>query len=949
MSRIAELTAKLSAQDSGFSSTLRSAAFEMQRFEKGAKGLPGAWKQFGAALSGVGTQLSKNLTLPLVAVGGAATAAALQFDAAANKIRAGTGATGEALEGLKKDFTAVFRSLPNSAAEVSTAIADLNTRLGLSGEPLRQVSTQLLNLSRITGEQLQPLIASTTRVMGDWGVSNEKTGDTLDYLYKVSQATGITVSSLSAQLVQFGAPMRQMGFSLQQSAALLGKFEKEGVNAELVMGSLRIALTKMAREGVTDAGEALRIIFERIQAAGSAGQANALALEYFGAKAVPDMAAAIREGRFAVADLEKALRESTDSINRSAKDTLSLTDRMAQLKNEAAAAAEPIGRVLVGAMEKFVETGLKPTMALIEKLSKAFAELPQGAQNVALGFAAITAAAGPALFVLGQLTQSMVAFIALKAPIVAAFSAIKGGFLALLGVPGVVIALAGAIAYAGSRITENARPMNTTAQAVDKLRAKYDAAAQASHGLAEASSDVSGSVLSAVRKFDQAQQAAVETQDRAAQGAQAARDQFSQLTDEFGKQDETVNNLKISYISLSEALSDLVRSSEAQAFVDSWIRGLADARAGVQRLIDPPNLEDFGRQAMSVEQYVESLSQGLQRAAENAGEIQFGQQIRDAEKLAEALSRLGVQKGPNLQQMKKDLEVVLTGDASTKQKAEAEIAVLEARRRAGQTLSKEESARLAELKRQTQETGRVIESTWSEVARRTSEVFQQVSRSIADLIWQGGNFGDRMKKVFTEFAKGLTQLGLEKLFGLLGGSLTKLGSQLPGIGSLGKILGGGSSAAGAATSVGGAASGAAGATQALGAVTSGLMGTLGAVGSLGSMVTGIVGLFQGAKANKIAAETNRGIIGLVGNSTGLNEQINRYLPALQGIHERLMEIRTLGIRVFTTDSPLEVVGAGIGGGGGGITINMAGSSFIGFRDLDGFLDDLARRLRQRGV
>jgi hypothetical protein len=114
------------------------------------------------------------------------------------------------------------------------------------------------------------------------------------------------------------------------------------------------------------------------------------------------------------------------------------------------------------------------------------------------------------------------------------------------------------------------------------------------------------------------------------------------------------------------------------------------------------------------------------------------------------------------------------------------------------------------------------------------------------------------------------------------------------------------------------------------------------------MVSSIFGNFQTAKTNKLLGETTRGIIGLVGNSTGLNEQMNRYLPALQGIHERLMEIRNLGVRVFTTDSPLEVVGAGISGGGG-TTINMAGASFIGFRDLDAFLDELARRLRQRGV
>jgi hypothetical protein len=51
--------------------------------------------------------------------------------------------------------------------------------------------------------------------------------------------------------------------------------------------------------------------------------------------------------------------------------------------------------------------------------------------------------------------------------------------------------------------------------------------------------------------------------------------------------------------------------------------------------------------------------------------------------------------------------------------------------------------------------------------------------------------------------------------------------------------------------------------------------------------------------------------------------------------------------------PADVSGHGLGeysrGAGAGVTINMEGSNFIGFRDLDAFLDELVRRLRQRGV
>jgi len=38
----------------------------------------------------------------------------------------------------KSDFDAVFGTIPAGAGEVGTAIADLNTRLGLTGKPLQK-------------------------------------------------------------------------------------------------------------------------------------------------------------------------------------------------------------------------------------------------------------------------------------------------------------------------------------------------------------------------------------------------------------------------------------------------------------------------------------------------------------------------------------------------------------------------------------------------------------------------------------------------------------------------------------------------------------------------------------------------------------------------------------------------------------------------------------------
>lgn len=271
----------------------------------------------------------------------------------------------------------------------------------MTGTELEGMAAQMLNLARVSGSDVSSIIASTTRVFGDWGVATSDQTTALDYLFKASQATGIEVGRLSETLVQYGAPLRQMGFDFEESAALLSKFEKEGVNAELVLGSLRIALTQMAQEGVTDTNAALQEVIEQIKNAGSAGEANALALETFGSRAGPDMAAAIREGRFEIDELITSLKNSGETINTAAEDTLSFSERMTLFKNKLMDAIEPLGTTLLDSFEKMRPT-IEKIIGLIEKIATTFSNLPEPVKTGILAITGAFAIGGPVLSAVGR-------------------------------------------------------------------------------------------------------------------------------------------------------------------------------------------------------------------------------------------------------------------------------------------------------------------------------------------------------------------------------------------------------------------------------------------------------------------------------------------------------------------------------------------------------------------
>ena len=403
-------------------------------FERGMKGVQGKMRSVGQSMSTVGKTLTKSVTLPLLAIGGAAFAAANEMDKAMNNIRAGTGATGAELQALNEDFKAVFTTVPQGADVVSTALADLNTRTGLTGEALQDLTRQMLNLARVSGDDVNALVASTTRLFGDWEVATASQAETLDYLWKVAQNTGIGVDELSRKMVQYGAPLRQMGFEMEQAAAIMGKFEQEGVNLELVMGSLRIALGNFAREG-EEAPAAFRRLVEDIQSMESASEATALAMEIFGARAGPDMAAAIREGRFEIEELLRAIEASDETINAAAEETMNFTESMAVLKNEAIVAMEPLGRVLLDLFRE-MQPYISQAIALLARLTEMFASLSPAGQKTALMWAGIAIALGPVISFLAKVVTIASSLI----PIVTKVGAIVAKAIPVIKAVGVVIA-----------------------------------------------------------------------------------------------------------------------------------------------------------------------------------------------------------------------------------------------------------------------------------------------------------------------------------------------------------------------------------------------------------------------------------------------------------------------------------------------------------------------------
>lgn len=408
--------------------------------DKGAKSIA----KVGKSMVSLGKDLTAAITLPLVGVGGAAVAASETVQGALNKIRTGTGATGDTLAQLGDTFRTVFKSMPASADQVATAIADLNTRTGIAGPALEGMSRQMLDLARISGTEVGPLIQSTTQAFNNWGVATSDQSRALDFLWKVSQSTGIGVKELADGLSKGGATFRALGVPIEEAAAMLGKFQQNGIPAEAALSGLNQAAGKLAASGQPMA-EGFKRLVDEIRHAPDASSAAAKAVAAFGESGTK-MADAIRSGTTNVREFVDELRRNPETIKKASADTLLLSDRFSQLKNSLTLALEPLGKAIVDAMVRmmpYIEQGIQKVAALVQS----FAGLPSGTQATIIGIAALAASVGPALVAFGAFVQAissiMTGTTALKAAVRGAIPAIGA---ALSGLAGLFTTTVGGIA-----------------------------------------------------------------------------------------------------------------------------------------------------------------------------------------------------------------------------------------------------------------------------------------------------------------------------------------------------------------------------------------------------------------------------------------------------------------------------------------------------------------------
>lgn len=346
-----------------FDKSLEEVEKETEKSSEGFTVMKGAL----AALVASGITLAVNGFKKLAA---SAKEAFNEFDAGKDNVIKATGATGEFAKELTKNYANVAKTVNKDMATVGTTLGNINTRFGFLGEELETATTKFLKFADITGTDAATAVELVSRAMGDAGIEAKDYGNVLDDLAKAAQSSGIKVDKLASMLTSYGAPMRALGFETKEAIAIFSTWEKAGVNTEIAFSGMKKAIGTWSKAG-KDAKKEFVKVLDEIEKAPDIATATGKAIEAFGQKAGPDLADAIKGGRFEYSEFMDILKTSKGTVEKTFDETQSAGDKVKTAFNKLKVSA---GEAINELMEKYgpkIAKGIENFVPKVEKIAKA--------------------------------------------------------------------------------------------------------------------------------------------------------------------------------------------------------------------------------------------------------------------------------------------------------------------------------------------------------------------------------------------------------------------------------------------------------------------------------------------------------------------------------------------------------------------------------------------------
>lgn len=428
---------------SGFLAGLKSAQDEADKKSKNIVTTIGNnISGVGKGLSSVGTTLTKNVTVPLTAVGVAGLKVATDFEKGMSEVKAISGATGKDFEALRDKAIDLGAKTAFSANEVAAGMTEM-AKAGWSSQQIIDGMSGVLSAAAASGESLASVSTIVADTITGFGLAAADSTKVADLLTQAANSGTIGITDLGESFKYIAPVAGSMGLSVEDVTTALSAMSMAGIKGSQAGTSLRTMLTRMVKptdavasamdelgisvinqdgsmKSLDDIVSNLRTSFDGLTESEKAKYAATLA----GQEGMAGMLSLLN----LTEEEYNAIAASMDNANGVAEETAAimqdnLQSKVEQLGGSLESLAIKLADYVIPYLQKFVEW--------LTQLVDKFISLDPETQKTILKFAAIVTAAGPVLAIFGKMVTGVGGFITTIGKIPGAVTKLKTGFTGL--------------------------------------------------------------------------------------------------------------------------------------------------------------------------------------------------------------------------------------------------------------------------------------------------------------------------------------------------------------------------------------------------------------------------------------------------------------------------------------------------------------------------------------
>lgn len=472
---------------SGFLAGLRSAQNEANTASKNiAIKIGNNLQSAGKSLTSAGSTLTKSVTTPIIGAGTAVVKLSSDFESAMSKVSAISGATGSDLDALNKKAQEMGAKTKFSATESAEAFTYM-AMAGWKTEAMLQGIDGIMALAAADGLDLATTSDIVTDALTAFGLSASDSSHFADVLAKAASNANTNVSLLGESF-KYAAPVAgALGYSAEDTAIALGLMANAGIKGSQGGTALRSSLTRLIKPtddaaafmrkynlSMTNAdgsmkslGQVMDMLRKNMGNLTEAEQAQAAAI-LFGQEAMSGMLAIINASDSDYAKLTDAIYNADGAAQQMADTMLdNLSGQLILLKSALEGLAIQFGEILMPYIKQFV--------TWLQNLTQKLQELTPEQKEQIVKWAAIAAAIGPVLLVLGKLTSSVGSIITIFGKIPGAIAKAKSAFTAVsTAIGGISAPVVAVVAVIGALVAAFATLWKTNEEFRNKIIAIWD-------------------------------------------------------------------------------------------------------------------------------------------------------------------------------------------------------------------------------------------------------------------------------------------------------------------------------------------------------------------------------------------------------------------------------------------------------------------------------------------